>query len=140
MRQIKERNNSVRSSLAQVETTITMSKRIELIQTPLSHPELFVRIDPDDVRLGDIFQGTRNPLKWYENEKKEDVEDWREYFRPTSGRLESTSPLRSDYEAEGAVPADGDDDGVVIMTLTWTVSKAGIKRLADVVQDITNDD
>jgi hypothetical protein len=116
-----------------------MSKRIDLPATPLSHSELFVRIDPNDVQPGDIFQGTRNPSKWYENENKGDVEDWREYFRRTPGSLESATPRPTDHDPKGAVSADGNDGGV-IMTLTWTVSKAGIQRLADAVQDITNDD
>lgn len=105
-----------------------MSKRIDLPATPLSYPDLFVQIDPDDVQPGDIFQGTGNTSKWYENEDKGDVEDWRKYFRRKPADLDSA-----------AAPAGG-HDGMVNVTMTWTVSKAGIKHLVEVVQDITNDD
>jgi hypothetical protein len=127
MRQIKEHNNSARSSLATLETKTTMSKRINLDQTPISHPDMFDRVDPDDVKPGDIFQGTRNSSKWYKNENKEDAEDWREYFR------------RKPADLDSAAARPGGDDGAVIM-MTWIFTRDGVKKLASQVQGITKGD
>lgn len=50
-------------------------------KTPKSHPELFVSVKPKDVRKGDIFQGTKDPKKWFHSEGGHAIDSFRKYWR-----------------------------------------------------------
>lgn len=71
-----------------------------LDQTPLSHPSLFIEIQRSDVVPGDIFQGTKNPRKWYENTAGQGaVDNFRRYWRRKPATL---TPATQATEQPGA--------------------------------------
>lgn len=142
-----------------------MSKRIELRVTPLSRPDLFEVIQPRDVKLGDIFQGTKGRRareKWYQNTTGQAcVESHRTYYRPkatAASALGITMP-RFGERLDGSIkePKPGDHapveqeerevagetameaaagDTVPILTMTWSINLPGLKRLIDEVEKL----
>lgn len=65
---------------------------------PDDRPEAFTTIDSVDARAGDIFQGDKNPNKWYVSQGGGQVDDWRTYYRPVSTLV--ASPTRASREQE----------------------------------------
>lgn len=110
-----------------------MSKRIQLTQTPATNPELFRPITSDEVKPGDIFQGERNPSKWYETDgHPENVDSWRTYYR----RKDAVGGVAGASTAATSDAPIADDDIIVlgyIGPFVVKVSREGLRKAVETI-------
>lgn len=118
-----------------------MSKRIEMPygQSPIERPELWTTIPATEVKVGDVFQGRKNPRKWYENNDLRQVDPQYKYWRRKPAL---TSPATTQAEpgaagaATAAAPAEVKDtkateveDNTMIVVLGVKVTKEAFTRM-----------
>lgn len=72
-----------------------MSQRVKLSKNPINSPGDFTVVAHDQVRSGDIYQGTRDTQKWYQNTEGQGCVDfWRKYYRPRVSSVQVTPDSR----------------------------------------------
>jgi len=71
-----------------------MSQRVQLNVNPASHLSFFGKVDHGDVQRGDLYRGSRDPSKWYQNTEGQGCVDfWRTYYRPVDSALVTVTPM-----------------------------------------------
>lgn len=135
---------------ANKERNIRMSKRIQLSRNPSNYPNSFSVVPHNQVRAGDIYQGTRDPSKWYANTEGQNCVDLgRTYYRPLAGHrvdVQEAPRRRMSHARIGGVGIaaagaaeqvrefEDDDEGDDIPLVTVSVSRAGLAALVAALQ------
>lgn len=71
-----------------------MSQRVQLSTTPTSQPSLFREVPHNEVQRGDLYQGSRDASKWYQNTEGQGCVDfWRTYYRPVNSGSVTVSSM-----------------------------------------------
>jgi len=118
-----------------------MSKRVILLETPLSHSRLFQKVAFKDVRPGDIFQGKKDRKKWYKNtdvsQKDSKYTYWRRKSSPAKAVPKKPTPKKAHEPNKALLAAERRWDSAVnaynaVMRQITKLNALLLKRGADV--------